>query len=70
MCTNFRISATDGTVVVGRTMEFPNDMGTRITVLPVGYSGTGIGVDGSAGQALERRPTVWSAWTHSGSPRR
>ncbi len=37
MCTNFRISATDGTVVVGRTMEFPNDMGTRITVLPVGY---------------------------------
>jgi choloylglycine hydrolase len=43
MCTNFRISATDGTVVVGRTMEFPNDMGTKINVLPVGYHGTGIG---------------------------
>jgi choloylglycine hydrolase len=51
MCTNFRISATDGTVVVGRTMEFPTDMGTRITVLPTGYRGTGTGVDGAAGKA-------------------
>lgn len=50
MCTNFRISATDGSVVVGRTMEFPTDMGTRITVLPTGYKGTGIGVDGAPGK--------------------
>jgi choloylglycine hydrolase len=49
MCTSFRISAEDGTVVVGRTMEFPNDMGTRITVLPVGYEGAGTGVDGADG---------------------
>lgn len=46
MCTSFRISAGDGTVVVGRTMEFPNAMGTRVTVLPRGYTGTGTGKDG------------------------
>ncbi|MFN7151542.1 MAG: linear amide C-N hydrolase, partial [Microthrixaceae bacterium] len=50
MCTSFRISAQDGTVVVGRTMEFPTDMGTRITVLPVGFQGTGTGVDGAPGK--------------------
>lgn len=49
MCTSFRIAAIDGTVVVGRTMEFPTDMDTRLTVLPVGYRGTGTGVDGAAG---------------------
>lgn len=50
MCTNFRISATDGSVVVGRTMEFPTDMGTRITVLPIGHRGTGTGVDDAPGR--------------------
>jgi choloylglycine hydrolase len=46
MCTSFRVKATDGSVVVGRTMEFPNAMQTKITVLPRGFDGTGIGVDG------------------------
>jgi choloylglycine hydrolase len=46
MCTSFRLTATDGTVVVGRTMEFPNAMETKITVLPRRYEGTGIGKDG------------------------
>ena len=46
MCTSFRLKATDGTVVVGRTMEFPNTMGTKVTVLPRGYQGTGTGEDG------------------------
>ncbi|HEY5108537.1 MAG TPA: choloylglycine hydrolase family protein [Acidimicrobiales bacterium] len=46
MCTSFRIKATDGTVVVGRTMEFPTAMGTKVTVLPRGYSGAGTGKDG------------------------
>ncbi len=50
MCTSFRVKATDGTVVAGRTMEFPNDMGTRITALPIGYQGTGIGVDDRPGK--------------------
>ena len=43
MCTSFRIKATDGAVVVGRTMEFPNAMATKVTVLPRGYLGTGTG---------------------------
>ncbi len=46
MCTSFRVKALDGTVVVGRTMEFPNAMGTKVTVLPRGYVGTGVGRDG------------------------
>jgi len=46
MCTSFRVSATDGAVVVGRTMEFPNALGTKVTVLPRGYEGSGTGVDG------------------------
>jgi choloylglycine hydrolase len=45
MCTSFRVTAADGTVVVGRTMEFPNAMATKITVLPRGYQGTGTGQD-------------------------
>jgi choloylglycine hydrolase len=49
MCTSFRVGATDGTVV-GRTMEFPNDMATRITVLPAGYEGTGVGPEDRPGK--------------------
>ena len=30
MCTSFRVTATDGAVVVGRTMEFPNAMATKL----------------------------------------
>ena len=47
MCTSFRVTATDGTVVVGRTMEFPNALATKLTVLPRAYRGTGIGQHGS-----------------------
>jgi choloylglycine hydrolase len=47
MCTSFRVIATDGAVVVGRTMEFPNAMATKLTVLPRAYRGTGIGKHGS-----------------------
>jgi len=50
VCTSFQVRAVDGTVVVGRTMEFPNDMGARVTVLPVGWEGTGIGVDERPGK--------------------
>jgi choloylglycine hydrolase len=41
MCTSFRLRATDGTIVVGRTMEFPNAMATKLTVLPRGFAGRG-----------------------------
>jgi choloylglycine hydrolase len=50
VCTSFQVRADDGTIVVGRTMEFPNDMGTRVTVLPIGFEGTGIGVDDRPGK--------------------
>jgi choloylglycine hydrolase len=43
VCTSFRLTAADATVVVGRTMEFPNAMAAKITVLPRGYQGTGTG---------------------------
>jgi choloylglycine hydrolase len=46
MCTSFRLTATDGTVVVGRTMEFPNAMGAKATVLPRGYRGAATVPDG------------------------
>lgn len=40
MCTNFKMKqAADGTVVVGRTMEFPAGMPWVIGVLPIGYEG-------------------------------
>lgn len=46
MCTSFRINAQDKSVVIGRTMEFPNLMDAQISVIPRGYQGTGTGVDG------------------------
>lgn len=51
MCTSFRLTATDGTIVAARTMEFPTDMETRVTVLPIGLSATGVGVDDKPGKA-------------------
>ncbi|CAN5524985.1 choloylglycine hydrolase family protein [soil metagenome] len=51
MCTSFQVSAVDGTVVVGRTMEFPNDMNARVAVLPVGFEGVGIGADDRPGKS-------------------
>jgi choloylglycine hydrolase len=47
VCTSFRLTAADATVVVGRTMEFPNAMAAKITVLPRGYAGTGSGRRGA-----------------------
>lgn len=41
MCTNFKVKqAADGTVVVGRTMEFPHGMPWQLSVVPVGFAGT------------------------------
>jgi len=45
MCTNFKITpATDGTVVVGRTMEFPDLIPWEVQVVPVGVPRTSAGV--------------------------
>lgn len=48
MCTNFKCKkATDGTVVVGRTEEFPLAMPWNFGVLPSDYRGEGLAPDGS-----------------------
>ncbi len=40
MCTNFMLQpAGDGTIVVGRTMEFPDLWRWEIQVLPIGFQG-------------------------------
>lgn len=42
MCTNFKMKpAIDGSIVVGRSMEFPVGIPTSIGVLPKGYAGKG-----------------------------
>ena len=38
MCTSFQLRADDGSVCVGRTMEFPDMLGARLTVLPRGLT--------------------------------
>ena len=46
MCTSFRLTAGDGSVVVGRTMEFPNLMGARIAIVPRGTAGKSVSPNG------------------------
>jgi len=41
MCTSLRLRADDGSICVGRTMEFPDMLGAKLTVLPVGHEGVG-----------------------------
>ena len=38
MCTSFQLRAADGSVAVARTMEFPDALGARLTVIPRGVS--------------------------------
>ena len=49
MCTSFRLGAGDGSVVVGRTMEFPDAMGANIVALPVGFTATASAPSGPGG---------------------
>lgn len=52
MCTNFKFKpAKDGTVVVGRAMEYPDLVPYSLAVLPVGYAGKSTADDGKAGKA-------------------
>ena len=40
MCLNFKVpEARDGTIVVGRSLEFPMGMPTALAVLPADYKG-------------------------------
>ncbi len=57
MCTNFKVKAAqDGSIVVGRSMEFPLGIPTALSVLPSDYAGTASAPPG--GKAM-----TWSA-TH------
>jgi choloylglycine hydrolase len=47
VCTTFRLKGQDSSVVIGRTMEFPNLMGAKVTVLPRGFVGAGIAPSGT-----------------------
>ncbi len=63
MCTSFRITATDGTIAVGRTMEFPTDMATKLTVLPVGFTATSVAPGESSDDAGQVVPADGLTWT-------
>jgi penicillin V acylase-like amidase (Ntn superfamily) len=44
MCTNFKTKkATDGSVVIGRSLEFPTYMPTALAALPSNHAGVGVG---------------------------
>lgn len=46
MCTSFRLTATDGSVCIARTMEFPDMLGARVTVIPRSTTFTSVTPDG------------------------
>ena len=51
MCTNFKMKqAKDGSIVVGRSLEFPTLMPTALSVLPKDYAGSGQESGGTAGK--------------------
>lgn len=56
MCTNFKMKqASDGSVVVGRSMEFPPLIPWSLSVLPSGFKGTGMTPAG------EHKSKSWTA---------
>jgi choloylglycine hydrolase len=48
-CTGIRLTATDGTVVAARTMEFAIDIKSNVTMVPRGFARTGTTPDGNDG---------------------
>lgn len=52
MCTNFKLKpAQDGSVVVGRSMEFPDVLPYSLAVLPIGYQGVSVANGTTAGKS-------------------
>lgn len=52
MCTNFKVrKAKDGSVVVGRSLEFPTSLPTALAALPRDFAGQGAPCDGKDGKA-------------------
>ncbi|MGV0952268.1 MAG: linear amide C-N hydrolase [Azonexus sp.] len=48
-CTGIRLSATDGTVVFARTLEFGTDLDSDVILVPRGYARASIAPDGKSG---------------------
>ena len=52
MCTNIKMKkAKDGTIVVGRSLEFPTNMPTALAVLPANFAGVSQASGGVAGKS-------------------
>jgi choloylglycine hydrolase len=54
-CTDFRLIAKDGAVVIGRTMEFPVDIKSVIWVVPRGIQNTSVNDKGMTGLTWKSR---------------
>ncbi len=48
-CTDFQVKAEDGTVVIGRSMEFPVDLHSNVVIVPAGEKFTSINDKGIEG---------------------
>ncbi len=53
MCTCFRIKSTDSAVIVGRTMEFGADLGSKVTIFPKNMKYEAVGPNNSRGLSWE-----------------
>lgn len=55
-CTGIKLIAKDGSVVYGRTMEWGSfDLGSRVAIIPRGYSFTGLTPDGLNGKVYKSK---------------
>ena len=54
-CTDFQIKAADGTVIIGRSMEFALDLQSRVIASPRGKEFTGESPDGQQGLSWKSR---------------
>lgn len=76
MCTSLRLKAQDGSVVVGRTMEFPTLMDADLVVMPRGLTLSSYAPEGRTGKTWttkygavgidafpDAEPTGYYAWT-------
>lgn len=66
MCTNFKVPiAEDGTVVVGRSLDYPADMDFDLCVIPRGLRLDALGSDGHVGRSWTAQHGVVGISAHS-----
>lgn len=71
MCTNFKVKpADDGSIVVGRSMEFPVGIPTALAILPNDYQGAAAAPAGKKGKTWTATYGVvgMSAFRQSATP--